>query len=166
MVANPSVPITASQVFQWYLPTSSAMTMAVTPPITPVDRSNSPPIISSPTGTARMPKNAACCVQAARPVWLSQRWLGLESVMANRTQTATAPISAPASGRRRNRVTPLVRASRSSAAGLGGAPGVVGVGVVALMICVTSVPPPDGPQGPPGDCVSTRPFSKVSRLRR
>ncbi len=59
-LANTSVPITASQVFQWYLPTSSAITIAVTPDITPVDRSNSPPIISRPTGTARIPKNAAC----------------------------------------------------------------------------------------------------------
>ena len=50
---------------QWYLPTSSAITIAVTPVITPVERSNSPPIISSPTGTATIPKNAACCVHAA-----------------------------------------------------------------------------------------------------
>ena len=98
IVANTSVPMTASQVFQWYLPTSRAMTIAVAPPMTPVDRSNSPPIISRPTGTARMPKNAACWVQAASPVWFSHRWLGLESVMANRTHTATAPISAPSSG--------------------------------------------------------------------
>jgi hypothetical protein len=59
-VANTSVPPIASHVFQWYLPTSNAITIAVTPDITPVERSNSPPIISSPTGTARIPKNAAC----------------------------------------------------------------------------------------------------------
>ena len=89
----------ASHVSQWYLPTSSAMTIAVTPDMTPVDRSNSPPIISSPTGTAMIPKNAACCVHAASPVCLSQRWLELASVIANRMQTAIAPISAPSSGR-------------------------------------------------------------------
>ena len=53
----------AIQVFHVQLPTSSAITIAVTPVITPADRSNSPPIISSPTGTATIPKNAACVVQ-------------------------------------------------------------------------------------------------------
>ena len=93
----------------------------MTPVITPADRSNSPPIISSPTGTATIPKNAACCVQAARPVCLSHRWLALESVIANRMNTAIAPISAPSSGRRRMRVSQLIGTSRSSeAAGAGG----------------------------------------------
>ena len=59
-VANARVATIASHVFQWYLPTSSAITIAVTPPMTPVERSNSPPIISRPTGTARIPKKAAC----------------------------------------------------------------------------------------------------------
>ena len=63
----------AIHVFTCHLPTSSAITIAVTPVITPVDRSNSPPIISSPTGTATIPKNAACVVHAAMPVCFSHR---------------------------------------------------------------------------------------------
>ena len=126
----------ASHVSQWYLPTSSAGTIAVTPDITPVERSNSPPIISSPTGTAMIPKNAACCVHAASPVWLSHRWLELLSVIANRIQTAIAAISAPSSGRRIARVMRLIGTSRSSpAAGSDGGGAGAGVGCeVALMV--------------------------------
>ena len=73
-----------------HLPTSSAITIAVTPVITPAERSNSPPIINRPTGTATIPKNAACWVQAATPVCLSHRWLELASVIANITNTNIA----------------------------------------------------------------------------
>ena len=58
-MANTIVIRIASQVFTCHLPTSSAITIAVTPVITPADRSNSPPIINSPTGTDTIPKNAA-----------------------------------------------------------------------------------------------------------
>jgi len=82
------------------------------------------PIINSPTGTARIPKNAACWVHAARPVRCRHRWFELESVITNRTNTATAPSSAPSSGRLRVRVTRLTWTSRSSwAAGAVGASG-------------------------------------------
>ena len=75
--------------------------MAQNPVMPPVDRSNSPPIISSPTGTAMIPKNAACWAQAWKPVWVSHRCCGVLSVTANTTNTATAPSSAPKAGRRR-----------------------------------------------------------------
>jgi hypothetical protein len=93
---------------------SRSITIAVTPDITPVERSNSPPIISSPTGTARIPKNAACWVHAAKPVCLSHRWLALASVIVNRMKITTAAISDPSSGRRIRSVRRLVFASRSS----------------------------------------------------
>jgi len=43
-VANASVMRIAVQAFPCHFPTSSASTIAVTPVITPADRSNSPPI--------------------------------------------------------------------------------------------------------------------------
>ena len=122
----------ASQVLQCHLPTSSAIRIAVTPVITPADRSNSPPIISSPTGTATIPKNAACCVQAARPVCLSHRWFVLESVIANRMNTAIAPINAPSSGRLSRRVTRLIGTSRSSGAAGAGGTGLAGCEVALI----------------------------------
>ncbi len=49
----------ASQMFQPYSTLSSAKIMPQAPIIEPIERSNSPPIISSATATARMPSWAA-----------------------------------------------------------------------------------------------------------
>ena len=121
----------ASHVSTCHLPTSSAIKIAVTPVITPAERSNSPPIINRPTGTATIPKNAACWVHAASPVCLSHRWLELASVIANRMNTNIAANSEPSSGRLRMRVSRLIWASRSSWAAAGGV--AIG-GEVALIV--------------------------------
>ena len=68
IVAKTKVPAIAAQAFQWSFSMRSAITMAVTPVMMPVERSNSPPIMSKPTGTAMIPKNADCWAQDATPV--------------------------------------------------------------------------------------------------
>ena len=68
------------------------------PIITPAERSNSPPIISSATGTATIPYCAAWSVH-----WLAMPRSVSQSTPARRPgeqkNTATAPTSAPMSGR-------------------------------------------------------------------
>jgi len=123
-----NVTATAAQAFQCSFPTSSAMMMAQNPVIPPVDRSNSPPIISSPTGTAMIPKNAACCAQAWNPVCVSHRCCGVLSVTANTTNTATAPSSAPSAGRRRALVSTPASAPRPSDSPVSAPEGPVGGG--------------------------------------
>ncbi len=68
--------------------------MAVAPVMTPDDRSNSPPIISSATAAAMMPVGAATSsqlsvVSASPKVWPFPQ---------KNVQTMTAPIRAPISG--------------------------------------------------------------------
>ena len=82
----------------------------VVPVIAPADRSNSPPIISSATTTAMMPSVEATSVQLATPPSVRK----LSAVTAKNSPTASAPISAPSSGRRSSRVARLTSASRSS----------------------------------------------------
>src|SRR5215217_6463221 len=101
------------------MPTSVARTPIMRPAepvITPADRSNSPPIISSATTTAGMPIVEATSVQLAMPSSLrnSEDWVQ------KKIATTTAATSAPISGRRRMRAIRLTFASRSSPAGTGG----------------------------------------------
>ena len=80
------------------------------PVITPADRSNSPPIISSATTTAMMPSVDATSVQLATPPSVRK----LPAVATKNSPTASAPISAPSSGLRSSFVARLTSASRSS----------------------------------------------------
>src|SRR4051812_33877397 len=86
------------------------------PVITPADRSNSPPIISSATTTAGMPIVEATSVQLEMPSSLrkSEFWVQ------KKTATTTAASSAPISGRRMMRAVVLMFVSRSSLTGTGG----------------------------------------------
>src|SRR6476660_912063 len=86
------------------------------PVITPADRSNSPPIISSATATAGMPIVEATSVQLAMP----SRWAHSEIWVVKKIATASAASSEPSSGRRRIRASGLILASRSSPTGTGG----------------------------------------------
>src|SRR5215813_12936496 len=100
------------------------------PVITPADRSNSPPIMSSATRTAGMPIVDATSVQLAMP----SSWRNSEFCDQKKIATTTAASSAPISGRRSIRAVMLMLASRSSATGTagGGAAG-GGEGCVVLM---------------------------------
>ena len=102
------------------------------PVITPAERSNSPPIISSATATAMMPSVEATSVQRAMP--LSVR--NCSAVTAKNSKTTPAPIIAPSSGRWSSLVRNETFASRSSTAVGGGSD--VGWSVV-LIACR---PPP------------------------
>src|SRR5918911_366951 len=88
--------------------------------MTPAERSNSPPIMSSATGTATIPYCAAWSVQpaaiAGSPIQSTPR-----AKYANAKKTAIAPSNAPMSGRVSSRLRTPTRTSRSSA----GAPGAV-----------------------------------------
>src|SRR5712691_3754928 len=81
--------------------------------MTPAERSNSPPIMSSATGTAMIPYWAAWSVQPAAipgsPIQFTPR-----AKYANVKKTATAPSSAPMSGRARSRASGPTRTRRSS----------------------------------------------------
>ena len=89
------------------------------PVITPADRSNSPPIISSATTTAGMPIVEATSVQFAMP----SSFRNSEFCVQKKIATTTAASSAPISGRRRSRAIGLIFARRSSPAGTGGGGG-------------------------------------------
>ena len=96
------------------------------PVITPAERSNSPPIISSATATAMIPYDEATSVQLAMPLSVPKASV----VTQKNTQTTSAPRSEPTSGRRMSRAheadvgQPLVRdrlrvgAAPAGAAGL------------------------------------------------
>ena len=88
----------------------------VEPVITPDDRSNSPPIISSATATAMMPSVDATSVQRAMPLSVAN----CSAVTAKNRNTAPAPIIAPSSGRWSSLVRNETFASRSSSAVSGG----------------------------------------------
>src|SRR5581483_9609013 len=84
--------------------------------MTPADRSNSPPIISSATGTAMIPMFEASSLQRAKP----SRPANPVAVDANSPNTAASPTSEPISGRRKTCERIPTRASRSSAGAAGG----------------------------------------------
>src|SRR3954454_12598654 len=102
-----------------FMPTSVARMPSIRPAepvITPADRSNSPPIISSATTTAGMPIVDATSVQFAMPSSFRNR----EFCVQKKIATTTAASSAPISGRRSSRAAGLIFARRSSPAGTGG----------------------------------------------
>ena len=74
--------------------TASAVTSAVEPVITPVERSNSPPIISSATAIAMMPMVAAGSRKFPIPAWEANT--GETRVNPMKTRIAAPP--APTSG--------------------------------------------------------------------
>ncbi len=80
--------------------------------MTPAERSNSPPIISRATGTAMIPMVEA----EYRIVLRLEAWRKVGAAMEKKTKTATAPTTAPSSGRPSSLRTREVGASRSSTA--------------------------------------------------
>src|SRR5690242_11813324 len=114
-----------------FIPTSVARMPSIRPAepvMTPADRSNSPPIISSATATDGMPMVDATSVQLEMPSSFrnSEFWVQKKIAM------TTAASSAPISGRRRIRAARLMLASRSSATGVGG--GAASADVAALLM--------------------------------
>ncbi len=78
--------------------------------ITPADRSNSPPIISSATGTAMMP----IVEDAYSTVPMLDAWRKESATSEKNRKTAAAPTTAPSSGRPSSRRASDRGASRSS----------------------------------------------------
>ncbi len=114
---------------QTFIPTSVARMPIIRPAepvMTPADRSNSPPIISSATATAGIPIVEAIEVQFAMPSSSRNSAFWVQKKIA----TTTAASSAPISGRRSRRAMGLIFARRSSPAGTGG-PGGATPGVAA-----------------------------------
>ena len=87
------------------------------PRIEPIDRSNSPAIISSATATARIPRGAAR-LRIEAVVAIPMKLLSA-AMIAKKTQTTTSPAIAPSSGRPRSLESAPTRRTRSSAAGGG-----------------------------------------------
>ena len=91
---NSSTTTIAGQMFKSSRVVSTPSRRPELPIMTPADRSNSPPIIRSATGTATIPYWAAWSVHwLAIPRSVSQP--EPRAVQANRKKTATAPTSAP-----------------------------------------------------------------------
>src|SRR5919198_1622035 len=90
------------------------------PIMTPAERSNSPPIISSATGTATIPYCAAWSVQPAAMAG-SPSQLTARAKYPNARKTAIAPSSAPISGRASRRLSGPTRTRRSSSGAVGAA---------------------------------------------
>ena len=101
------------------------------PVITPAERSNSPPIISSATATAMIPIVEATSVQFAIPLSVPNASV----VTQKNTQMTSAPSSEPTSGRRMSRAQRLMLARRSSATGTGG-------GAASAGAAAAGLPPP------------------------
>src|SRR4051812_49401308 len=95
------------------------------PVMTPADRSNSPPIMSSATTTAGMPMVDATSVQFEMP----SSFRNSEFCVQKKIATTSAASSAPISGRRRSRAIGPIFARRSSPAGTGGGGATSGAGV-------------------------------------
>src|SRR4051794_15527804 len=110
-----SVRTIASQMFMLTSVARIPIIRPAEPVITPADRSNSPPIISSATTTAGMPIVEATSVQLAMPSSFKNSAFWVQKKIA----TTTAARSAPISGRRRMRAIGLMPASRSSWTGTG-----------------------------------------------
>ena len=107
-IAMPNSSTTAidGQMFQSARVVSRPSSRPEEPIMTPAERSNSPPIMSSATGTATIPYCADWSIH-----WLqmakSDSQPTLRAVQANRKKTATAPQKAPMSGRATRRATML-----------------------------------------------------------
>ena len=111
--------------------------MAVAPVMTPDDRSNSPPIISSATAVAMMPVGAATSSQfsvvSASP--------NVRPLPQKNAQTMTAPMRAPISGEISHRcIGP--RCEIRSSAGIGGG-SVAGGSCPTARTSVAVMGPPD-----------------------
>ncbi len=102
----------AAHTGQPYSATGMAMTMPAAPIIEPIDRSNSPPIISSAAATARMPSCAETSSQLTTPRKL--RKPESPATTAKKIKTKTAPATAPSSGRLRSLRQGLTARRRSS----------------------------------------------------
>src|SRR5437016_5742487 len=89
-----------------------ASIMPAKPIIEPIDRSNSPPIISSAAPTEMMPRNAATVAQLTMPSALNMP--ESPAVSRNTTNTSTAPEIEPNSGRDRKRRSAPISRTRSS----------------------------------------------------
>src|SRR5215472_3450574 len=89
-----------------------ASIMPAKPIIEPIERSNSPPIMSKPAPTAMMPRKAATVAQLTMPSALNMP----ESPATTRktAKTSTAPEMEPNSGRDRNRRSGPISRTRSS----------------------------------------------------
>ena len=86
--------------------------MPAKPIIEPIDRSNSPAIISSAAATAMMPRKAATVAQLTTPSALNMP--ELPAALPKIRKTSSAPASAPNSGRAntlRNAPTSRTRSS-------------------------------------------------------
>ena len=130
--ANTNVSTIANQMF---IPTSVArmpISRPAEPVITPDDRSNSPPIISSATATAMMPRVDATSVQRAMPLSVAN----CSAVTAKNRNTTPAPSIAPSSGRWSSLVRNETFARRSSTAVAGGSE------VGSRVVLIACRPPP------------------------
>src|SRR5258708_38376247 len=101
----------AAQTSQPYCVVKMAINIPVAPTVEPTDRSNSPPIISSATGTARIAYSAETLNQLDVANKLTK--LLLPATMAKKIHTAIEPATAPVSGRTRSRRSGLARSVRS-----------------------------------------------------
>src|SRR3954471_14721203 len=110
----------ASHIGQPQYSAGIASIMPAKPIIEPMDRSNSPPIISSAAPTAMMPRNAATVAQLTTPSALNMPESPATSP--NNTNTSTAPEIEPNSGRDRKRRSAPMSRTRSSEGGAGEAP--------------------------------------------
>src|SRR5690242_13442295 len=120
-----------------FIPTSVARMPSIKPAepvMTPADRSNSPPIISSATATDGMPMVEATSVQLEMPSSFRNSEFCVQKKMAITTAASSAPIS----GRRMIRAAVLMLASRSSPAGVGG--GAASADVAVLLMVAPASP--------------------------
>ena len=105
------------------------------PVMTPAERSNSPPIMSSATATAGIPYVDATSVQFAIPSSVPNRSV---VTVKNSADHRLPPSTAPISGRRSRRVVRLTCARRSSTTfvvgGGGGSATVAGIGHFRLLL--------------------------------
>src|SRR5215216_838404 len=126
VAANTSVRRIATHMFMSSSVARMPMNRPAVPVMTPAERSNSPPIMSSATATAGMPSVAATSVQFAAPSSVPNR-----SVLITKNSPITVAAStAPISGRRNRRVVRLTSDMRSSTTevvdGVGGLTAVAG----------------------------------------
>ena len=125
--ANANVTTIAGHIEKPHSVVSSPISSPVVPVITPAERSNSPPIISSATATAMIPIVEATSVQFAIPLSVPNASV----VTQKNAQTISAPSSEPTSGRRMRRAQRPMFARRSSATGTAGGAAPVGAEVIA-----------------------------------
>src|SRR5215207_8027941 len=149
VAANTSVSRIAIHMFMSSSVARMPMNRPAVPVMTPAERSNSPPIMSSATATAGMPSVAATSVQFAAPSSVPNR-----SVLITKNSPITVAAStAPISGRRNRRVVRLTSARRSSTTdvvGGGGSATVAGF-VTSRLLSSWGGRRPDPGAGPAAD---------------